>query len=174
MKKIAVVISLIIYSFLLSSCYIYFNNEDDYAEYESCKFYKTYESMRKHTITEINEAFTDYHWNEKRFDEKYNDDSFVYLAFEKDLKYLQGEFSEYKYCVRTGNTLSSSENLLKPEPEPETVTEPKTPEPPTVETGTEQQQQQQPKGISVSGKYFLITQNDEGKQQKQKSAIFFK
>lgn len=234
MKKIAVVISLIIYSFLLSSCYIYLNNEDDYAEYENCKFYKTYESMRKHTITEINEAFTDYHWNEKRFDEKYNDDSFVYLAFKKDLENLKGEFSEYKYCVRTGNTLSSSENLLKPEPEP--VTEPETPETPTVEPenppvnpqtpenvetdnednpgdepnsdggedagegntdeggtnsdgdevsgeknpgesetnpGSENQteQQKQPQGKYIPGKYFLITQYDNGKQ---KSVVFYK
>ncbi len=146
MKKIAFVISLIIYSFLLSSCYIYFNNEDDYVEYENCKFYKTYESMRKHTITEINEAFTDYHWNEKRFDEKY--DEYECITYEKELNYLLTDFSEYKYCVRGGSSLSSSENL-RYKNSPDNI-------------------------ISVSGKYFLITQNDEGKQQKQKSAIFFK
>ncbi len=139
MKKVAFIISLIIYSFLFSSCYIYFNNDDDYVEVDNCKYYKNYEDMRKRTIAEINEAFSDFHWNEEKFDKKYNE--YECIAYQEDLDVLL-LLPDYKYCVRTGSSWSLIKDLK-------------------YTNG---------KAVSGSGKYFLITQNDD----EQKSAVFFK
>lgn len=101
MKKLIKVISILFISLFLTSCYFKITTEDDYKIIDNSYYlFDDMETLKIIIIPMINKTFTDWHWYDEKFDEKYD----LYYGNinpnENSKRYMEEE--DYSYCVFLG------------------------------------------------------------------------
>lgn len=98
---------------LLSSCYFFDNADDNYIQVKevvnnvetSNTFYlfENYDSMKEIIVNLVNENFKKWHWNQNKFEEKYDKYKGNITLHQKSIDKMK-KYSGYQYCIYKGSS----------------------------------------------------------------------